>query len=292
LATFAVPFFMMITGYFFFNDLPTDKAAQILRLKRYEKNLCVIWLFWMIVYIPNMMLTLKGESLSVIVAKALRGFVGISPNYLGSWYLPATMFGLWFCYQFVAKMRFKLLAISAVLTYVLAALASVYSKVVSSDDLIGKIITFVRPKNFLEIGIIWIALAVYFVYHQETLKKAFKPWWVVLSGGLLFLEHLVMTHFHVAYMTGLYVTLILFSLSLFVMMFKVKLSFSEATCDKLRNLSTLMFFLQFYAIAVVARFTQFGIQRFLAAIFIIVIIAFTIMKLSTYKLFKWLKWGY
>lgn len=278
---YAVPIFMLITSYFYFLN-PTSQ-----RKKSTLKNLFWLWFVWLIIYLPVGIPSLKNASLHGLVHILIYTVIGRSVFYVGSWYLVALFWGIIFVDFFRKRRMMWINVLCSVIFLVLGSLNSTYYKI-SKFHLMA-------PGNIscaVTTGIIWVTLGYYIVKYRERVKCFNKFRYVILAVLLTVLEYILViwlspNHVPVIY-TDLYFTLPLSVTFIFGYMINNPLSTERNKVIFIRDLSTLMYFVQFgmidiFANVLPAAFMPFGIILLTLGVSVIIIF---ISKLKYAKVFQ------
>lgn len=243
ISRYCVPIFMMITGYFYYSN-PT-----VSRKKRILKKLFLLWTIWMIIYSPIGLKSINEFSVIYLLKFFIKQIVFSSNFFWGSWYLTATMFGIVFV-DFCRKIgKMTICIILAVILSLIDSISSYYYFLFKPYSLI-----LGYPGNFsmsLFTGIIWITLAYYIAKFDKNLALFGKPIYSFIAIIITFIEFYIMTKIEPfpdyknpgALQSPLTLPLSVFLIFMFVINHKYYLEKSKVIW--VRNLSTLIFFVQF-----------------------------------------------
>lgn len=274
----AVPFFMIVTGYFYFLN-PSHE-----RLMRIIKNLLVLWAVWIIIYIPNGIYSLNGLGMKKIIFELIWSIVGTSIFYGGSWYLPAAAFGLFVVDWLNRKKQFLIRNLLAIFTFFIGCASSNYAGLH-----LGKL-SAIHWCNTLLMGIAWMTLAYYIAKYQYQIKTHFRnPIWLVIAVVLTYVERLFILKYHLYWnldRTDVYITLPISIVLLFGFILGNPWYVKPQTAFFFRNFATLLFFTQFM-------FLPFNIHNhmiyFIFTLICSSILSLLILWLSKFKHFTWLQ---
>lgn len=180
----AVPTFFMINGYFLYRIIDNSQ-----KVKKYLKHIFVMYIAWMILYLPLYYSAYELGSLKDI----LRFVIMLLNGYAHLWYLVGLLGAVIIIYITKNINQNKKL-IFAILLYFLGSTIDYYSLIYTSNTVIYKIISnnyFTR--NFLFLAFPFVFLGYYIVYMQykkiKLISKITNLKFIVLLGFiLLFIE--------------------------------------------------------------------------------------------------------
>lgn len=243
ISRYCVPIFMMITGYFYYLKPSKLKRNKIL------KKLFSLWIIWMFIYLPMGLMSIKEFSVAYLSKFLIKQIFFSSNFFWGSWYLTATMFGIIFVDYCIKKKSVYISAILAVLLSIIDSITSYYYFSFKPYSLfLG------MPGNFsmsIFTGIIWITLSYYIVKYQKKLSYFGKLPFVFLAIIITFTEFYLMTliepypdyRYPGAMQSPLFLPISVFLTFMFIITHKYYLK--RSTVIWMRDLSTLIFFVQF-----------------------------------------------
>ena len=190
---FAVPFFFITSGYFFYKGLnrATNKWEYF---KKYEKNLIKIFIVWAIViYLPftisSYMNIYEGDSIIKIVLILIRRIIIIGPG--PYWYLIALMLSTTFIY--LIKKSSKVLAISIIIGLSMEIMYSCFSGVLLQIPILcyfPKIVylMFSWEYNFIMFGIPFVGIGFFIAKYDLRLKLKYSVFIFILATILRIFE--------------------------------------------------------------------------------------------------------
>ncbi|ALF13834.1 acyltransferase family protein [Lactiplantibacillus plantarum] len=285
----AVPIFMIITGYYYFRN-PSSKKKKVT-----IKKLLWLWFVWQVVYIPRGILAVRNDSSLDILAKFLKGFVGSSIFYSGSWYLIATVFGLIIVDKLRLKKHYYVMTSISLFILLFDLFSTNYMYVMPIGNSMSHIIEVVNPHSTIITGVLWMSLSLFIANNINSLKKICNVVTLMTSFLLLVLEY-CFVHYNNFYSINndMYFTLPIVVVVLFVLLQKHTYTMAYSHSIYLRNLSSLVFFAHFGVISL-SKFINF--QKFSLALFIfVVILSFLVsmvtIKLSRFQRFKFIEYIY
>lgn len=272
---YAVPIFMLITSYFYFLNPTRQKKKSIL------KNLFWLWFIWIVIYFPVGISTLKNASIHSLIHILIYTFIGKSVFYVGSWYLVALFWGIIFVDFFRRKKMMWVNVLCSLIFLILGVMNSSYYKILRPHIL--------APGNIsctVTTGIIWVTLGFYITKYRETVKKFNKFRYVMLAVVLTLLEYILVillspNHIPVIY-TDLYFTLPLSVTFVFGYMLSNPFIVRKEKVIYIRDLASLMYFVQFGAIDFLVKYVPAKIMP-LSVILSTLTISIIIIAISKLK---------
>lgn len=278
IARWAVPFFMVTTGYFYFLNPDHERLMRII------KNLLSLWLIWMVVYIPNGIYSLSQLRGFKIITRFVWSFIGYSVFYTGSWYLPASALGLFVVDYLNARNLPLFRNLLAVIVFFLGCVSSSYAGLH-----LGKLST-IHWCASAPIGILWMTLAYYIARYHKQIELYFHNFiWMIIVFVINLIERALILNMGICpdpSQMDLYLTLPISILVLFGFVLRNPWYTEQRYALFFRNFATLLFFTQFM-------FLTFNIHNHLTYFIFTLIGSITlsliILYLSKLKHFAWLK---
>lgn len=189
----AVPFFFVVSGYFWGRGLRRDSSNLRERLIHYEKRL----LFPYVVFsIPNIILAvwemvLSGENGIKIVLRVFRSVLFYP--YGALWYVWASMAAVILTAWFIKKGKLKLGILLGIALYCAALLMNSYYFLIEGTKLQGIVDIYLKittsARNGVFVGFVFIAIGVSLAWEEETQKeRGITVYWLLFAasfGGLL-----------------------------------------------------------------------------------------------------------
>lgn len=109
----AVPIFFMFTGYFLFNESCTQS-----RIRRQLLKLIKLYVIWSIIYAPLQINVLsKYTDSGFTLARLYFKEFFLTGSYYHLWYLPATIFGVFFLYELLRVFNVTAIVVIAIMFY-------------------------------------------------------------------------------------------------------------------------------------------------------------------------------
>lgn len=294
ISRYCVPIYMMITGYFYYSN-PT-----IILRKRIIKKLFLLWGVWMLIYMPVGLRSINNFSTVSMIKFLVKQLFFSSSFFWGSWYLTATIFGIVFV-DFMRKRQNGMIMclIISIMLSIIDSFSSYYYFLFRPYSLALGI-----PGNFsmsIFTGIIWITMAYYIVKFEKRLSYFGKPFYFILGIILTFIEFYIMTKivpfpdskYPGALQSPLSLPISVFFVFLFIITHKYYVKKSKVIW--MRDLSSLIFFIQFGIIDIINQFMKLGIiyvniYNYVYIILILtILVAFLVYSLSLKRKFKLLR---
>ena len=124
----AVPFFLMITGYFTLSKNNKDI------LIKYTKKISLIYGICFLLYLPINIY--NGYFHNFHILSFLKD-IFLTGTFYHLWYFPALILGIWICYLFINKLSLKKSLIIAVILYIIGIFGDSYYGLIASIPLIN-----------------------------------------------------------------------------------------------------------------------------------------------------------
>lgn len=232
LSRWAVPFFFIISSYYFF------KSGK--NIKLFLKRLIVLYLVWFIINIPSIFVIriyANGVSKLKSYLLFLRELL-LSSTFTGSWYLLALGVGTLFIYQLGKKMKTNTCIFITFFVQVICILSSAYANILPYYLLyILNVICF--PLNIFA-GMFFVSLGKYLAEHDINHKHYYADILCVLISLLLFIIEIWITKkYNLGISTDCMFSLI--PLSFFIAKLAIRTKIKFAFSRKLRKMSTIIF---------------------------------------------------
>ena len=123
----AVPFFFVVSGYFFFRKWSEDEEENDFRFKHYEWRILKLYLIWTVIYLPYTIWNYASSGFSVISIFAyIRDFF-LNGSYYHLWFLPALIIGMAIVYQIYKRKGLSFTLKLAFVLYLIGYLINVYA---------------------------------------------------------------------------------------------------------------------------------------------------------------------
>ncbi len=294
IARLAVPFFMCTTSYYFFSkNRSKDEVVKTI------KKLLIIWLFWMIIYLPRLFFSLKNTSFSRSIYLIMRGFFGGSVNYGGSWYLLATAFGILVIWWGREKNLNGAICFFSTIIFLGVLITTSYGGWITPNTLLYTLNDKLMLENTVVMGIPWIYFGSLISKYSFKSKLSFTLLFVALL--LPIFEYVILKNYHFSFVipdgrtrTDVMLTLPISIFLIFKFTNTVNLTISKDLSSKCRDLSALVFFIHFGVNFVFSDIfkVEGGFSRFILVLMISLTISIIYMIISRIKIFNWMRLGY
>lgn len=258
----SVPFFFMLTGYFFFNGSDNEK-----KLKHSLLRLLALYIIWSLIYLPFNW-PIESPLKSILIT-------GVNSHL---WYVPAVMFALIIIF-FLHKCldMGKILTIASFLL-VIGTLLSTYepiiSKIIGGGHWIYGIIDIIDTRNGLFYGFFYVTLGA-FLQNIKPMKIVICIRWFIMGMILLSTEILIAVMVLNSKNTVLWITCPFAMVGMFG--FFRNIYFKRKT-ENIRKISSCMYFSHYIWIYLLG--IQHGMLLFITTLIISVFSSFVVVKLS------------
>lgn len=169
---FAVPYFFVATGFFFFRTIAGKNTSNNKRLQKYELRIFRLYIVWFIIH---MIFNVVISSTIYSPLYYLRHF--FLPNN-GSilWFLPATMLAVFIVYELSGVMDSRKIFIFSIacwlLGYCMSTLSPVFERNMMASDIIDFMQKHIGIQNGIFFGLPYISLSK--LLAEENAKKTIK----------------------------------------------------------------------------------------------------------------------
>ncbi len=128
LCRLAVPFYFVVSGFFFFRKWdPDEEEANEAHFKRYEWRILKLYLIWSVIYLPYVIWNYASQGFSFLdVFAYIRDFV-MTRSYYHLWFLPALIVGMWIVYMSYTRKGLGFTLKLALALYLAGYLINVYA---------------------------------------------------------------------------------------------------------------------------------------------------------------------
>lgn len=242
----AVPFFLMITGYFLVSKVLEKKELQEQKkiLKSYTKKIIKLYFISILIYLPiNIYNSYFSETSFLKICKD----VLINGTFYHLWYFPSLILGLWISY-YILRTRKKSFCLGLlVFLYLMGLLGDSYYGITENFPVLKDF--YHRVFNICEYtrnGLFYVPIFLsmgYWIHQLSNIKLNYKDYIsFLISLTLMVVEGFLLYQFKVPRHTSMYIMLIPSSYFLFKIMLNFKNS--ESGIDqKLRGISTWIYIL-------------------------------------------------
>ncbi|MCQ2483950.1 MAG: acyltransferase [Clostridia bacterium] len=180
IAAVAVPFFFIVSSYFFFSKIDNKyKKSNKNYLFNYEKRLFIIYFLWTIIYAPCIFVKYNSGQYNLLSFKILIGQVlltiknfFLSRSFVHFWYLTTLMLSVAIIYFLYLKLNYKQIMI---ICFALFACSRLMLYLNVKGNVIGQAYSSFLPdvlRNSLEKGLINIAFGLFLSKSDIKIKRS------------------------------------------------------------------------------------------------------------------------
>lgn len=254
----AVPFFFVVTGYFWGAGIYEKKRDMKEALIKFEKRMLYPYIVFSVpnIIVAAIELHMQGETPVWIFLKICRAIIFYP--YGALWYIWACIIAVLLLFLFLKKNRLGIALILGFLSYIIALLMNSYYFVIEGTvlqgiaDLILKVATSARngfTVGFFFVGIgVWLAQNHEMIYSKEWIRGA----WIaaVLGYAGLVLETFLIKNRTTADDHSLFLSFILLIPALVVLLLNLRLPIRKEQSELIRHISTGTYFLHRFLLSV------------------------------------------
>lgn len=288
----AVPFFFIVSGYFFGRGL--NKKGNYSKgeyFKKYEKNLLKMYAVWSLIGIPFMVKTyisIYGNNYSYIFLLMIRN-VFFSGTFGIYWYILAMIGSSILIYYFSRKNKLKLMYILSFLCFLFGVLYSGFQNWSENHIIFSYLfkltwIIFASERNFLMVGWFYMSIGYYFSTHKIKINLSKAILLFILFTVMKFGESYINS---INILNGNTVTIVqsLQAIAFFLIAINLKLNCMQKVSKTMRELSSTIYFTHFIFIDILNP-TQIGntLITFIQVMILCMIFYFIIKKINNKKL--------
>lgn len=280
----AVPFFFIVSGFFFYNSKSGDKRKN--KITKTGKLYFKLLLIETIILLPTLIVMIFKVPIVYLIQSILfTGFTG------SLWYVSSMVIGMVFVDLFIKKDMYKTLAVIAVALFLFGLAGDSYyglfkGSVIESATTIYKNIFimmqvgFTASVPFLTIGI--------FINKLNLIEKIKNPGrYVILGLVFVVIEAFILFKTNIAIDYNLYFSLLIFAPALFIFAIKSDVQIDSKKADYTRSLGVLVYVLHqplmLIAGAVVPMLFSNTLIKFIIVILISILVASILIKLKVDK---------
>lgn len=244
----AVPFFLMITGYFVLPKVFEDKEV----LKKYIVKIAKVYAISILIFLPlNFYNHYFSNSNLLIILKD----IFLNGTFYHLWYFPALLLGILITYHLL-KIKNKTLKIgSFLLLYVLGLLGDSYYGLTQNIPALNTIYGYLfQIFNYTRNGLFYVPIFLGIGYLVATEKKKANTsiYLSFLFLGLMLVEGMTLHYFDLQRHSSMY----LFLIPLSYYLFHYLIENTRGSDKKIRNLSTWIYILHPFFIVVIRLFAK------------------------------------
>lgn len=210
-ARLAVPFFFVVSGFFFGKkiDVARSFVADSKVLFSNLKRLMTIYIVWLLIYFPFQFLAWirSDESWTywlTFIQKSI--FEG---SYYTLWYLTGLIFSLTFSYILFKLFKPKVTLLITLILFVIGTLLQSYYDVWQTNDLFSTYYTlFLTTRNGLFFGSFFVSLGIFIAKEKTLLSQRWNVRFFFISLLLLTIEAFQMKHLEFTKGSGMWFMLV------------------------------------------------------------------------------------
>lgn len=240
LARTAVPFFLMVTGYFLLTQYLFEKSMDIRPLCRFLKKISLLYGVAIVIYLPINIYA--GHFQGVSIADFLRVFL-FDGTFYHLWYLPASMIGVLIIYSIGYKLPFSFLVIVCSTLYLIGLFGDSYYGFIDNSsvgilyDAIFRVSSYTRNGVFY--APIFLLMGAWINIYKQKSKTAIFVIGFSVSILLMALEGLSLHYLGVQRHDSMYILL----LPCMYFLFQLIIAWNKAPSVQLRKISTWIYLL-------------------------------------------------
>lgn len=235
-ARIAVPFFLMVSGFFIMPPYLFEKSCDTGMLLRFLKKATLLYAVAMAIYLPVNIYA--GQLKGLRIADIFR-MVVFDGTFYHLWYLPAAILGVLIVYLLGRKLPFKALFGVALLLYVIGLMGDSYFGAVSGVPVLSTIYdamlyVFSHTRNGLFYAPVFVAMGAWLGHSERTHTPRVNAVGFVLSMVIMSVEGFALHHLGWQRHDSMYLAL----LPCMYFLFQLILSWSRKPQKSLRVIST------------------------------------------------------
>lgn len=292
----AVPFFFMAAGFFF-----ATKINNMAACKKYISRLLILYVLYTIIYIPQAWMEGWLNSIKSYIRKCI-----LIRSYIHLWFFVALIFSMLLLCLCVNMLKISDLQIVVLLCllYIIGVIGNAYisllPQIIQDNIVIQKYYEyFETTRNGLFFGFPLVSAGYLIRKNSNRIHKHHYFKWTIICFLGMVLETVVGSRGTGFESRDMLFMLLPTSICLFLAVSFYSVDEKKKTqFYTLRKLSTLIFAWQYVAGFYLERYCikmhipMNSLEKYICIVIIDVLISAGILKLSTYKYFKWLKYLY
>lgn len=288
----AVPFFFIVSGYFFGRGLEkNENYSKKEYFKKYEKNLLKMYIVWSLIGIPFMVKTylkIYGRNYSYIFLLMIRN-VFFSGTFGIYWYILAMIGGSILIYYFSSKNKLKLMYLLSFIFFIFGVLYTGFQSIAENNIIFSYLfkltwVIFASERNFLMVGWFYMSIGYYLATHEIKIKLSWSIVLFILFTGLKFGESYLNS---TDILNGNTISIVqaLQAVAYFLIAINLKLNCMQGISKTMRELSSTIYFTHFLFIDIINP-TQVGntVVTFVQVMLLCTAFYFVIKKINNKKL--------
>lgn len=225
----AVPFFLMITGYF----ILAKKDKQV--LLKYTKKISFLYLLCIILYLPINIYNGYFHNFNILI---FLKDIFLTGTLYHLWYFPATIIGLWVSYFIITKLSLKKSLIVVSILYIIGLFGDNYYNLISNISILklfydGIFWLFDYTRNFF-LAPIFLVLG--YSIKERKVEISHKKVLAILFIITLLIEGIISLKFNLSHHTSMYISLV----PLMYILFSIVIE-NKSTNKSIRRISTIIY---------------------------------------------------
>lgn len=259
LARVAVPFFLMVTGYFLLPQYLFQHIKNISPLKKFLQKTSLLYVIAILLYLP---VNLYAKQFSSVTLWDLFRLLLFDGTFYHLWYLPAAILGVLLVILMSRRLPFSALLCTVVVLYILGLLGDSYFDLLPAGGILqtaykAMFQLFSYTRNGIFYTPIFLVMGAGAKQTNKSRKKMIYVIGFIVSTALLILEGTTLHHFRIQRHDSMYIALLPCMFFLFQLILSVKVRPVKA----LRTVSTWIYIIHPLIIILVrgaAKITHFA----------------------------------
>lgn len=235
LCRIAVPFFLMVTGYFVLPKAIENKKTLI----NYTIKILKIYAICILLYLPVGIYAGKFKKIGILgILKA----IFIDGTFYHLWYFPALVLGIWLTYLIIKKINGKKALFVLIPLFIIGLFGDSYYGISEKFAIIKMIYSMIfKVFEYTRNGNFFVPIFLYFGYmlKNDPLKLNQKQNYILLLGSiiLMIVEGVILHHFELQRHDSMYIML----LPTMLLLFNIIMQNKNENNKMLRNISTVIY---------------------------------------------------
>lgn len=286
LCRIAVPFFFIISGYFFYNLNSIEE--RINKIKKYTVFYFKALIIESVLLIPFILMVIKNAGIVIFLKNLI--FIGVTGSL---WYISSMVIGLLFILPFLKKNNLKLLAGFSIIFFLFGLTGDSYYGFFKDSFLNNAILTYKSIFVMMQVGftasVPFLTLGI-FINKFKLVEKVKKPLvYLILALVLLIIETFILTKNNIAIDNNLYIALLIAAPMLFIFALKSKIKVKDESSQLMRKLSVLIYILHqpiMLILGYVGLFNGNTLFKFIVTLIVTIIISILLIKIKFSEFLK------
>ncbi len=240
----AVPFFLMITGYFLLEKALSNRKV----IKEYTFKILKLYFISIIIFLP--LNIYNGYFNNIDISVILKDII-VNGTFYHLWYFPSLLLGLWILYFLIKKFDNKTISLIVIILYIIGLFGDSYFGFVKNLSFFNNFYSLIfnifdYTRNGLFYTPIFLYIGYLFRVNNYKLSNKKNILFVLLFLILLIIEGALLYYYKIPRHTSMYIFLI--PLSIFI--FSYAINSSSLSNKNLRNISSWIYILHPLFIAI------------------------------------------